>query len=188
MGRERMVTRTVNGYNVTVMCVDTSTATVSNQVFVEGGDYIPGKGLDILRKRYETNTTKLAAIISTEMFERLYGMPEQDFIRKARLLPPRGEGGRTRERMVTRTVNGYNVTVMCVDTSTATVSNQVFVAGADYIPEKGLEILRKRYETSTTKLAAIISTEMFEQLYGMPEADFIKQSAILPPRSANDAE
>ena len=182
MARERMVTRTVNGYNVTAMTVDTVTAKLENKVFTLGADFKEDKALDNIRKRFETDTCKVVSIVNIDTFEQLYGMSEAYFTTIAKPLPPRGEGGRTRERIVTRTVNGYNVTAMTVDTVTAKLENKVFTLGADYDAENGLKWLRKNMETDTCKVVAIVATNVFEQLYGISEQEFIAKAVKLPPR------
>ena len=93
-----------------------------------------------------------------------------------------------KERMITRTVNGYKVTCMTVNTETTEVGYATFTMGADYVPEKGLALIRKQYETDEQKIVAITGTETFEQLYGMPEKEFIGWADKLPPRGEKIAE
>ena len=89
-----------------------------------------------------------------------------------------------KERMVTRTIVSTNAQVMCINTETADVSIQNFIATGEHKEfDKLLKILRKSHETETFKLVAIQSTETVEQLYGMPESKFIEMSEILPPRN-----
>lgn len=89
MARERMVTRTVSQTTYTVMCLDTTTAEVSKRDFALGGNLDNNAALKLLRKREETDNLKLVAIVATRNDEILYGMPEADFIRYAKVLPPR---------------------------------------------------------------------------------------------------
>lgn len=89
-----------------------------------------------------------------------------------------------KERMVTRTIISTNVQVMCINTETADVTIQNFIATGEHKElDKLLKTLKKSYETDVFKLVAIQSTETIEQLYGMPESKFIEMSEILPPRN-----
>lgn len=46
--------------------------------------------MKILKKAYETDTLKLCAITEHTSETLLYGMPEEDFIANAKILPARG--------------------------------------------------------------------------------------------------
>lgn len=91
MARERMVTRTVVVTNVEVMCVDVLTANVAIQTFELSGTFSDNDVvLKAVKKLYETDTFKCVAVQGTEENEVLYGMPEIEFIKLAKVLPPRG--------------------------------------------------------------------------------------------------
>ena len=90
MARERLVTRTIETKEVEVMTVDTDTADVKIQVIVVGVDYNKTPDtLKYLRKHYETDTVKIVSVINETVTTKLYGIPEQDFIRLAQVLPNR---------------------------------------------------------------------------------------------------
>ena len=92
MARERMVTRTITEYSVTAMCVDTLKAELSDQIVKLTGDYKDNSEiLECVQKVYNTDTFKVVSIKSVETEEKLYGMPELEFIKYAKLLPPRGK-------------------------------------------------------------------------------------------------
>ena len=90
MSRERMVTRTINEYQVNCLCVDTLKAELSEQSVKLTGEY---KGeseiLETIQKRYNLDNFKVVSIKSITVVEKLYGMPELEFIKWARELPPR---------------------------------------------------------------------------------------------------
>ena len=91
MARERMVTRTVEVTVVEVMCLDVTTAEVTVVSYDISGKFSTKEDvLKSLKKVYETDTYKVVAVQSTETKEILYGMSEIDFIRMAKVLPPRG--------------------------------------------------------------------------------------------------
>ncbi len=94
MARERYVTRTVNVAVCEVMCMDVATAEVQIMECEVGGGLTEEKDLmKCIRKMYETSTFKCVAIRSVRNNEILYGMPESDFIKLAKVLPPRGAKG-----------------------------------------------------------------------------------------------
>ena len=89
MARQRMVTRTVEVNKYSVMTLNTETAEVS---VIDYTLYSIDKNADamkILKKAYETDTLKLCAITEHKNETLLYGMPEEEFIASAKILPPR---------------------------------------------------------------------------------------------------
>lgn len=90
MSRVRMVTRTVSVTTVAVMCVTVSTATVSTETYTLSGMLDNGAALSAIKKQYETDDFKPTAVIKSKTSELLYGMPETEFIKLAKILPPRG--------------------------------------------------------------------------------------------------
>lgn len=90
MARERYVTRTVSVSVCEVMCMDVVTAEVKIVTYEIGGGLTLEKDLmKAIRKLYETDTHKCVAIRSVSTKEILYGMPESDFIKLAKVLPAR---------------------------------------------------------------------------------------------------
>ena len=87
MARVRMVTRTVTTQEVTVMCLNIVTAEPENQVYslpinIKGEEAI----LKFIRKAYDTETTKAVSIVNVRSEEHLYGMPETEFIKLAKII------------------------------------------------------------------------------------------------------
>lgn len=89
MARERMVTRTVTQSTIEVMRVNVNTAEVSIIPYKLGGMYDEAEALKKLKKLFETDELKLVHVESIFTEELLLGMPEEDFIRFATVLPPR---------------------------------------------------------------------------------------------------
>ena len=97
MARERMVTRTVSVSNVEVMCLDVTTAEVQVRHFKMNGEYTDfNTALKAVKKVHETDTFKCVSVMTITMEEVLYGMYELEFIRLAKVLPPR-TGNKTEE-------------------------------------------------------------------------------------------
>ena len=91
MARVRMVTRTVVVTGVQVMCLEVTKAEVQVKNYELSGTYESNEViLKALKKLYETDTFKVVAVQEVDEKEVLYGMEEIDFIRLARVLPPRG--------------------------------------------------------------------------------------------------
>lgn len=89
--REPMVTRTIQTTKAVVMVVNTEQGETSTKEVIVPRTYNTDKAL--LKKvspiiESEENM-KAVHIISTEVIETLYGMTEQDFIKKAKVMPPR---------------------------------------------------------------------------------------------------
>lgn len=89
MARMRMVTRTVEVNTYSVMTCNTETAEVRIIEFKVGVIPQSIEPMKYLKKQYETETLKLCAITSHTVETILYGMPEDEFIKNASVLPPR---------------------------------------------------------------------------------------------------
>lgn len=90
MARQRMVTRTIEQTTVEVMTLNVTTAEVSIKEYTIGGTYTDTELLKKLKKLFETDEIKLVHIENQKTEELLLGMTEEDFIRLATVLPPRG--------------------------------------------------------------------------------------------------
>lgn len=89
MARKRMVTRTVEQTTAQVMTLDITTAEVQVYTYNIGGKYTDEELLNKLQKLFQTETLKLVYIESQVCNEVLLGMDEEEFIRLAKVLPPR---------------------------------------------------------------------------------------------------
>ena len=86
---KRMVTRTVEQTSAQVMTLDVTTVEVQVRTYDIGGRYTDEELLKNLQKLFQTDTLKLVHIESQTCNEVLLGMDEEDFIRLAKVLPPR---------------------------------------------------------------------------------------------------
>lgn len=90
MARQRMVTRTVNVTTCEVMGLTISQAAVSTIKVQLNGTYADkDSALKAVKKTHETEDYKPTAIVSMTTQEILYGMPEDEFVKLARIMPPR---------------------------------------------------------------------------------------------------
>lgn len=90
---------------------------------------------------------------------------------------------------VTRTIQTTDITVMCVDVTTAEVSNKTLTLPRTFKDEEAmLKAAKKAGESDTCKFVQVVAHKVNEQLYGMTEADFIKYAKPLPPRSGTATE
>lgn len=89
MSRKRMVTRTVMQTTAEVMTLDITTAEAQVQSYDIGGQYTDEELLKKLQNLFQSDTLKLVHIESQDCKELLLGMDEEDFIRLAKVLPPR---------------------------------------------------------------------------------------------------
>ena len=95
MARERMITRTITTTTVGVLVVNINTSEVCTKHFVLGQLAIRDEKtmLNNAQKHIDDETEKglwvCVAIKDVKEQETLYGMTEQDFIKYAKVLPPR---------------------------------------------------------------------------------------------------
>lgn len=89
MARERMVTRTVEVREVEALCFDTEAMKPQNAIVPITGKPDASKLDKLVREALETETFKVVKILNVKTSEVLYGMPEAEFIKLARVLPPR---------------------------------------------------------------------------------------------------
>lgn len=94
MARERMVTRTVYTTTVDVLVINIETTEVGIKSFVLGQNMVKDEKTMLNNSQKmldETGTTnwKCVAIKNIKEEEILYGMTEQDFLKYAKVLPPR---------------------------------------------------------------------------------------------------
>ena len=185
MKKEKFVTRTVNGYTVNALFFDMEEGKAKEITLDYSADFIPAKGAEIVRKDYESDVYKVVAIKSFQTWEKLYGLPESVFMERARVLPPRGMGGRTRERLVTRTIKTYSVTALCFDMGAGKPTTCEFTLSAmDY--ENQLSYVRGKCETDEIKIITVNSVEEKETLYAMSEKDFVLWGEVLPARAKKE--
>ena len=90
MARIPMVTRTIPTTVVSVFCVNTDDRTTFEQSITLPRTYKDDvKLMKAVEKVLEGEPIKAVSIIDSEVHETLYGMTEADFIKSAKVLPPR---------------------------------------------------------------------------------------------------
>lgn len=91
MARVAMVTRTITTAEVEVLCMNIETVAVETKTFnLLGGVSTEELMMKQIKTKFETDTLKPVHIQKMTEFETLYGMTEEDFIKVAKVLPPRG--------------------------------------------------------------------------------------------------
>lgn len=96
-----------------------------------------------------------------------------------------------RERMVTRTIVSYEVECITMDIETMETAIKNYALTGDISnKEKVLKTLKKLYESeeSTEKIVAIREVIEHEEMYGMPEVDFIRIAKRLDPETRKPLE
>ncbi len=91
MARVPMVTRTIKGTRITVMCLNVTEAEPFNET-VEFPEVFKNadEALKAVKARIDTDEVKAVHIVGSEVFKTLYGMTEEEFLLNAKQLPPRG--------------------------------------------------------------------------------------------------
>ena len=90
MARVAMVTRTIKSTIVEVLVADLETEQVHTKTIELAGTYKNEKTLMKALETYSTDLEKIITVKSSTVHENLYGMEEQDFLKIAEVLPPRG--------------------------------------------------------------------------------------------------
>lgn len=91
MARVAMVTRTITTAEVEVLCMNVESVAVETKTFtLLGGVSTEDLMLKAIKSKHETDTLKPVHIQKMTEIETLYGMTEEDFIKVAKVLPPRG--------------------------------------------------------------------------------------------------
>ena len=90
MAREKMVTRTMQTTEVEVLCLDLETQLPFTQKLTLTGTFKDNKQLmKAVTKQVDKDNKKAVHVTSTKEIETLYGMLEDDFVKNAKILPPR---------------------------------------------------------------------------------------------------
>ena len=90
MARERMITRTVVSVNYDVMVVDMESKTVETiTLSIPSGDTMTDKAREKAIKASIPEGKMFVSITAQSVTETLYGMSEVEFIKLAKVLPPR---------------------------------------------------------------------------------------------------
>ena len=84
-----MITRTVTATIANVMVVEIKTAKAYTTQIALTGSYKDNNDILKTLKKNDNEELVYAAIVSTETKETLYGMPESEFMKYAKELPPR---------------------------------------------------------------------------------------------------
>lgn len=89
MRKEKLITRTITVTTAEFMCVDVETANVEVVTAELTGKLDNETALKMYKSTVESETFKVVACQSIDYTEQLYGMSEKEFIKHAKILPPR---------------------------------------------------------------------------------------------------
>lgn len=91
MARVPQVTRTIQTTKAKIMCLDVEKGEPFMQEITLPRTYKDDKSiLKQAEKEIGTDTVKVVHVVESTVEETLYGMTEQEFIKFAKVLPPRG--------------------------------------------------------------------------------------------------
>ena len=93
-----------------------------------------------------------------------------------------------KERMVTRTINVTLADCMMCNVRTATVTRATLEVVGKLSGEALLAEVRKTYDDEENKVVSVITAEVEERLYGLPEVLFMTMGTLLPPRAKAESE
>ncbi len=90
MAKEAMVTRTIITTKVNVLCLDIVKAEPFNKSLTLAGTFKDEKTLmKAVSNAINNENQKAVHVVDAQNIETLYGMTEDDFIKNAKVLPPR---------------------------------------------------------------------------------------------------
>lgn len=90
MARIPMVTRTLTTTKAVCLCLNVETADPYNETYVMPRTYKDKDALvRAIQEKHNTDTCKVVTCVDVEEIETLYGMSESDFVKYAKVLPPR---------------------------------------------------------------------------------------------------
>lgn len=90
MARVAMVTRTMQTTEVNVLCLNIQTAEPFNKDLVLAGTFKDNKAMmKAVSAQVDNDAQKAVVITTSKVVETLYGMTEDEFIKNAKVLPPR---------------------------------------------------------------------------------------------------
>ena len=89
--------------------------------------------------------------------------------------------------MVTRTVNGTEFTVLCMNPKTRDAFSEKIVLNAKFKTEDAMmKELRRQLDNEDRKVVVITESNPVSALYGVEESEFLKIARKLPPRTKLD--
>ena len=89
MRKEKLITRTITVTTAEFMTIDVETANVKIIMAELTGKLDNETALKLYKASVETDTFKVVDCQSIDYTEQLYGMTEKEFIKHAKILPPR---------------------------------------------------------------------------------------------------
>lgn len=90
---------------------------------------------------------------------------------------------------ITRTVIGTRATVITVNTKTLNAEKKIFSIGKEYDNnDKLLKALKKAYDNEEQVLSTVLTSEKFEELYGLDESIFMKYAVRLDAKTRKPIE
>lgn len=89
MANVRMITRTIEETTCKTLTIDLTTNETTIRNFVTGKVKNPAEALSVIQRKFDNEKRKALYVLEMSVETKLYGMPEDDFIKFAKLLPNR---------------------------------------------------------------------------------------------------
>lgn len=89
MAKERMITRTVEETTCKTLCINLTTNETEIRTFITGKVSNSAEALSVIQRKFDNATRKALYVLEMDVSTKLYGMPEDMFIKYATLLPDR---------------------------------------------------------------------------------------------------
>ena len=94
-----------------------------------------------------------------------------------------------RQSMITRTIQYTVATILCVNTTNGETTNETIKLPGVYKGDKHIiKAAEKILTTETCKPVHVVTATVGENLYGMPESQFIELATELPARNTKSEQ
>ena len=127
-----------------------------------------------VEKAVKGSTFRLAYVDKVNVTEKLYSLPIKTFTEKALKLSRRGEQGRTREPVITRTLESSAVHAVLFDKQTKKQVEKSFLFPVAMDEEQAEKAVEKAVKGSTFRLAYVDKVNVEQAVYEMKVALFVK--------------
>lgn len=93
-----------------------------------------------------------------------------------------------RKPIVSRTITTTEVVALCINLQTEETFNKKFVLSGSYKDNKALLKAIQKQDTDEVKAVHVVDSKQVENLYGMPEEEFVSLAEKLDPQTRKPFE
>ena len=168
-------TSTVELSTVTTLCIEKATRKpVERQIELIGKFTVENAEKPVKKLLASDATVAFAMVLNVEVKSVLASVPLDIFTARAKKLTRRGEDGRTREPVITRTVELSTVTTLCIERATRKpVERQIELNGNFTEDEAEKPVKKLLASDATVAFAMVLKVNVETSVYEMFVREFI---------------